>query len=280
MKAAIIANIEGVKRIEEFCRQLKSIDIMPVFCENHIPKDCENEKSEAFESLISSCDIVIALGGDGTLIHAAKQAALKNKRVLGINFGRLGYNTGLEINELHLLKALKDYYLYHTESRMMLEVSVEGKTYYCLNDAVISRGTLSRIIDISVKFDGESEINCYSDGVIIATPTGSTAYSMSAGGPVVDPSIDGILVTPICDHSLFSRPIFLNAKTVLTVSANCKKNSEVYLTIDGQTGIKLSDDSVVTIKKSKFSAQLIKIKNDSFIHIVNEKLIKKRGDVV
>jgi len=278
MKAAIITNIEGVKNINEFCEKLKELDITPVFCENHIPKNCENEVSEPFETLISSCDIVIALGGDGTLIHAAKQAALNNKKVLGINFGRLGYNTGLEINELHLLKALKDD-LYNTENRMMIEVLVDGKIFYCLNDAVISRGTLSRIIDISVKFDGESEVNCHSDGVIISTPTGSTAYSMSAGGPVVDPSIDGILVTPICDHSLFSRPIFLNAKTVLTVSANSKKNSEVYLTIDGQTGIKLSDDSIVTIKKSEFSAQLIKIKKDSFIHIVNEKLIKRRGDM-
>ena len=267
MKAVIFLNPTGVNT--SVLDKIKE----KLLCEGITPVIYENEKD------IKNCDFAIAYGGDGTILHSAKICSFYKKSVLGINGGRLGYTAGVEENELDLLENLKSGE-YFVDKRMMLEVSVESddenKKFYCVNDAVVSRGALSRIVDISIEVDENEIMQTRSDGVIVSTPTGSTAYSLSAGGPILDPSVGGILITAICPHSLFERPILLNEKESVKIRVNQIGDLEVYLTIDGETSIKLNKNDVVTVKKAEnYTADLIRIKNDSFMSILNKKFFKK-----
>ena len=153
----------------------------------------------------------------------------------------------------------------------------ESRTdYYAMNDAVLSKGALSRMIDITVKVNEADELQYRADGLIAATPTGSTAYTLSAGGPVLDPSADNILITPICPHSLFARSIVLAGDTRLEVSAAARQGSKAFLTIDGEEAVELSPDIKVQISKAPgLRAQLIKIKADSFLQVLNQKLVER-----
>lgn len=271
MKIAVIPNLTkdaGGKATAKIAEKLISLGAA-TYLPDDIPLDI-GEKLPS-EELYSDADIIIAVGGDGTIIHTAKQAAQFGKPVLGINAGRLGFMAGLEMNELENLKFLINGG-YTTERRMMLkaEISGDSSVYYCLNDAVISKGALSRIIDISAKLDGQ--IMTYrSDGLIVATPTGSTAYSISAGGPVVDPSVNGILITPICPHSLFSRSILISPDKVLTVSAS---GADVFLTVDGEEALPISGRTVTVSAAEDMQVLLIRIKKDSFYSVLSRKLMK------
>lgn len=267
MKAVIFLNPAGVNQnvLDEIKTRLKNEGIIPVMFKD------ENDIKES--------DFAIAFGGDGTILHAAKICSFHQKSVLGINGGRLGYTAGLEENELELLKKLKtgDYSI---DKRMMLEVEIISKTdskkLYCVNDAVVSRGALSRIVDVSLSV-GESEImHTRSDGIIVSTPTGSTAYSLSAGGPILDPSIGGILVTAICPHSLYERPIVFNENETVKIKVKQTQELKAYLTVDGETSIELNADDTVTVKKAEqFTANLIRLKNESFMNILNKKLMRE-----
>ncbi len=229
------------------------------------------------QSDLKSCDFVIAYGGDGTILQAAKQASFYNKAVLGINGGRFGYTAGLETDELDLLSKLKSNE-FTIDKRMMFEVSVSSndKKIYCVNDVVVSRGALSRIVDVSLSIGDNELMNTRSDGVIVSTPTGSTAYSLSAGGPILDPSINSILVTAVCPHSFFDRPIVLNENEIIKIKGNNSDENELYLTVDGEKSIKLVSDDIVTIKKSnEYVASLIRIKNTTFMNVLNKKFFNK-----
>lgn len=232
-----------------------------------------------FENMIEQSQVVIALGGDGTIIHSCKHAVLESKPVLGINVGRLGFMAGLELDELDELKKLKNFE-YTIENRMMLDVKVidgeEVRGYHALNDAVISKGALSRIVDLSVKHNNIEIRNYRADGLIVATPTGSTAYSLSAGGPIIEPSMESILLTPICPHSLISRAIMFSDDSKLEIKPLMLNESEVYLTIDGESAIELTRNSNVIIKKSNLKASLIKIKEKNFYRILEDKLTERR----
>ncbi len=259
MKAIIIPNYEkkGTADILEAVKSILTVNSI------------DFSVSETLNKL-SDIDLIITIGGDGTIIHAAKAGAEHNIPILGINAGRVGYLADISADELALLSALKDG-TYKTEERMLLEVTLRNEKYYCLNEAVISKGSLSRMIDIKLAVDGYP-IAYRADGLIAATPTGSTAYSMSAGGPIVDPALDLFLITPICSNSLFDRPIILNENSVLEVSAVCPQNTEAYLTIDGERSIKIMPDDHLTIKKASHTARLIKIKNNSFYETLSEKM--------
>lgn len=242
--------------------------------EIYLSKECgviiENAKYLHFENLFDIADIFVAVGGDGTIIHTAKKAAMKNKPVLGINAGRVGYLAGVEpeeIEKLYLL-AKKEYVI---EKRMMLSIIADGNKFYALNDAVISKGKISRMIDIN--FNVGSETFTYrADGLIVATPTGSTAYSLSAGGPVIDPHLESIVLTPICSRSLFARPILLNSTEIVNVSANAPYDAGVYLTIDGENSCPLNQNSTVTVKKAEnIFVQLIKLNDGTFLSALSEK---------
>lgn len=241
--------------------------------------DC-NVLFEESNNLMKLCDIAIAIGGDGTTLSVAKNAAELNKPVLGINAGRLGFMSGLEKDELSLLKNIVENN-FDIEKRLMLEAKVLKNgtvisTHRCLNDAVISRGNFARLIDIDITSNNRSVMNIRADGIIVSTPTGSTAYSLAAGGPVVCPDAECILATPICPHSLMDRSfVFSTDKELLIRAHNDHKNCPV-LTIDGQEGISLDEECKVAISVSEIKTKLIKIKPENFYEILNKKIIERR----
>ena len=230
------------------------------------------------EELYRECDLVLALGGDGTILHTVTYAAPLGKPVLGVNAGTLGFMAGLETNELYKLPRLftGEYTL---DRRMLLDVRIEGENavYYALNDAVISKGTVSRILDLTVTLNGREIASYRADGVILSTQTGSTAYSLSAGGPVLDPEMDGMLVTPICPHSLFDRSILFKDDSVVSITASTRYGEGAYLTVDGRLGRALEPKDTVTIRKAAISAKLIRLKEGTFYETLTQKLMHRRG---
>lgn len=220
--------------------------------------------------LFGQCDVIVVVGGDGTIIHTAKKAAAYERPVLGINAGRLGFLAGLEPEELSLLPALMtgDYTL---ENRMMLSVTVGGTDRYtCLNDAVIS-GRLSRMIDIHAGI-GEETLTYRADGLIAATPTGSTAYSLSAGGPVIDPGLESITLTPICPQSLFARSVILGADQTVRIDADAPEDADAFLTVDGEEVCPVHRGAVIEIRRAENErVQLIKLNKGNFLSALSEK---------
>ena len=233
--------------------------------------------SEEMDAYIAQGDVVVALGGDGTMIHTAKRAAAYGKAVLGINCGRLGFMAGIERHELEHLKRLLDGQ-YTVEKRMMLDVSVvrDGRTITertALNESVVSRGMLSRMLRLEVQ-NGEKTVICYqADGVILSTPTGSTAYSLSAGGPIIDPALNCILMTPVCPHSLHARSYIFDQSARLEVRVF---EEAALLTIDGEETIELQPGDAVVVKDAAQEAQLIKLKPMRFYDVLNEKLMNRK----
>lgn len=234
---------------------------------------------EKMDEAIQSGDVVVALGGDGTIIHAAKRAALYGRAVLGVNCGNLGFMAGLESNELDSLSALISGE-YAVDERMMLAVDVEENenrkhSLLALNEAVISRGSFSRMISMDVENHGERVIHYHADGVIVATPTGSTAYSLSAGGPIMDPSIQGMLLTPICPHSLHSRAYIFGEDAALTVCSIGPDGTQAFLSVDGEDGVSLTTADRIHIHKSDITARLITIKPHPFYEVLHQKLMDR-----
>ena len=230
--------------------------------------------------LFEKADIIITIGGDGTIIRYAKIAAKYDKPVLGINAGRMGYLANLEQNELSLISRLKNNE-YFTERRMMLSVEVmeNGKKvgeYTALNDTVITSGFISRIIDVSATVAGDS-INYRADGLIVSTPTGSTAYSMSAGGPIIDPLMQSICITPICSHSLSAKPILMSANSTVKLKAFSKKRTEIFLTIDGRKVCAVKPYTEIYIKKAPECVKLIRLNNRSFYKTLSYKFKDSRS---
>lgn len=253
---------------------------MPLELESHFTNLKVRFMSE--DTAVSLCDVIIAIGGDGTIIHAAHFAAKHDKPILGINAGRLGFLAGLEKQELHLLKNLFCGN-YTTDNRMMLEVShlsdsgIKG-VYFCLNDCIVARGASLRLCEIEAEYN-KGKINTFlGDGLIIATPTGSTAYSLSAGGPVVDTAIESLILTPICTHSLFTRSMIFQSDSVIKLKVTNHDISLPVFTCDGNSGIELEKNDTLEIKKSTRVTKLIKIKSDSFADIFSQKLIERYSE--
>ncbi len=280
MKVAVLPNLDkrgSAETVERLGKFLKSEGIEAFIPENICSP---NFKGLPEDELYKSADIVIAIGGDGTIIRYAKRAALNDKPVLGINAGRVGFLANVEQNELNLLSKLKNGG-YKIEPRMMLNVKIceNGKTvseYNALNDAVITSGFISRIVDISAYVSGDA-INYRADGLIISTPTGSTAYSMSAGGPIIDPCTENICITPICSHSLSAKPILLSANTLIKLKAHSKKRTEIFLTVDGRKVANIKPYTDIYITKSDKSAKLVRLNERSFYKTLSYKFSDGRG---
>lgn len=244
-----------------------------------VPQTADIFCHSSMDDAIVAGDVVVALGGDGTIIHTAKRAALYDRAVLGINCGNLGFMAGLEANELECLSALISGE-YDVTERMMLAVEVEGEkvtkhSLLALNEAVISRGSFSRMISMDIENHGERVIHYHADGVIVATPTGSTAYSLSAGGPIMDPSIQGMLLTPICPHSLHSRAYIFGEDAALTVCSPGPDGTDAFLSVDGEEGVSLSAVDRVLIRKADRTARLITIKPQPFYEVLHRKLMDR-----
>lgn len=227
------------------------------------------------EEVIRSCDIAVTVGGDGTIIHNAKFAALYRKPLLGINLGRIGFVANIEPDELEELSKLisGDYRI---QRRMLLDITItkDGAehTYTAVNEAVIHRDSLSSMVDISVGLDGEDIINYRADGMLFSTPTGSTAYSFSAGGPVIEPDMRCILLTPVCPHALSSRQVVFGEDAVLSAVVHPDSTLKCYLTVDGQHYVPVSSDDTITVRRSPLELQLIILKEKNFYTLLNEKL--------
>ena len=226
------------------------------------------------DELFKISDVLITVGGDGTIMRYAKLAALHDKPILGINAGRLGFLANLEANQINLIGKLNNGD-YETEKRMTLSVTVKenGDTvgeFTAVNDAVISSGFVCRLIDISAFIDYEP-ISYRADGLIVSTPTGSTAYSMSAGGPIIDPAINNIILTPICSHSLSAKPIILSGNTTVKFKAFSMKKSDIYLLIDGRRSFTIKPYTEIYVTKSQKDITLIKLTKRSFYKTISEK---------
>lgn len=229
--------------------------------------------------IYNTCDFIMVVGGDGTILRIAGQASLFQKPVLGVNCGTVGFMSELEPDELELVKAVKDG-RFTLDDRSMLDIQVfnsigdEVYSTVALNEAVVTKGFFNRVIPLSVIVDGQEVFQFSGDGVIVTTPTGSTAYSLAAGGPILAPSSDCLAVTPICPHSLTIKSFVVSAASIVTVMPEYKGH-QVFLSPDGDTYELRTGDRVV-IQRSQRTFSLLRIKGQGFYEIIRQKLANER----
>ena len=225
-------------------------------------------------------DLIFVLGGDGSIMRAARRAAVLGVPILGINLGRVGYLAELNPDELSYLDEVLAGN-YRVEPRMMLETvpmrggAAMGEPRVALNDVVISHGRLSHLLETEVFCDGSSLGRYRSDGFVVSTPTGSTAYSLSAGGPVLSPSLEGMCLTPICPHSLLARPILVPGESLIEIRYLRPTEATAYLTVDGVEAAALLPSDSVIVRRSSLTADFVRIdgrEKKSFYDILREKM--------
>lgn len=244
----------------------------------HVDRGHELPASMRFvtmEEALSNCDLMICFGGDGTILHAARLVGNREIPMLGVNTGTMGFMAELESNELSLLpKVLEDTVRF--EERMMIHVAVKrgGRVIFednALNDAVVTKGAVARVIQMTVSCDDVEAMHFDGDGLIISTPTGTTAYSMSAGGPIVEPSAKNIIVTPICAHAMGVRPLVLMEDRVVTAQVGRIGKRSAFLSVDGGKAFRLNAEDKVVVTVSQRVIRLVKVKNSSYYSILNKK---------
>ncbi len=224
---------------------------------------------------LPNASMVICFGGDGTLLHMAKAATRNGIPILGVNIGTMGFMAELESSELSQLARLATHE-YTIDDRMMLDVTVHRDRDIifhdiCLNDVAITKGAVARIVHLEVKCDGVQAMECGGDGIIIATPTGSTAYSLSAGGPIVEPDANSILITPICAHYVASRCSVASDRRSVSVAMTQNARRNAYLSVDGGKALRMNMGDVATVRKSNLCTKLVRLKDRSFYDVVNMK---------
>lgn len=272
----------GLKSAQEAKRILERENIETVMCLPFTPRKGERVEIphgvvvSTLEKELPNADLLVCFGGDGTILHAARDATMHNVPILGVNLGSVGFMAELEKTELSLLSLLGRG-IHRTEERMMLDVRVvrSGKVItetLALNDAVISNGSMARVAELDVYADGELITDFTGDGVIVATPTGSTAYSMSAGGPIVEPTSRCILVTPVCAHQLSVRAMVLDAARKVTVQVPRNTKKHMFLSVDGGKAVRLASGDKVEITRSARTTTLIRLSERSFYQIMRQKL--------
>lgn len=263
MKIAVIPNPQkdiDLKYTQQVVRMLKRYGCSAVICEDN------------GMTPLTDADLYIVLGGDGSIMRAARTAARNGTPILGINLGRMGYMAELEKDELHLIHS---YFSgsYKIEERMMLSVLTPDDTeHLALNDAVLSNGRVSKMVTFSLYNKGGYVSTYNADGIIISTPTGSTAYSMSAGGPIVDPSVSCIISTPVCPHSLTSRPIVFSGDAQLEIKNETDRDIPMFITVDGGDNLEIKYGCYVKICRSNITTKLVRIKDESFYTTLGKKM--------
>ena len=269
--------MNATKRVDKMLREM---GFRTVVC-----SPFKDQKDGAFADMdvrplhpeLRSADMLITFGGDGTILHLAKLVALNKIPVLGINMGGLGFIAELEAGELDKLRRLKEWN-FETEHRMMLDVSVvrDGRQIYTnlgLNDAVIREGPISHVIHLKISSDGRHLADIAGDGVIVATPTGSTAYSLSAGGPVVEPVAQPMVVCPICTHNMRFSSYVLSPEHTLTIQLERNGRKPVYLFVDESRAFPLRADDQVLVRRSKYTTKLVRLTEKSFCEIFAKKML-------
>ena len=268
-----------LKVAEQSKRILEEVGLQTVIC---LPFQQEGTARKTtipvtpLENEIKSADLLIAFGGDGTILHLAKTVALHDVPVLGINLGSLGFMYELEPNELERLRDLANWD-FNVESRMMLDVSVirNDRAVYnniALNDAVISKGSIARVVRLETFTEEGRLTRVTGDGVVISTPTGSTGYSMAAGGPIVEPTARNLLLTPICPHSTRADSYVLSPEHVITVEATDANRKFVYLSVDGGKAFSLRNGDRIRVSQSKYCTKLVRLSKKSFCEILDKKM--------
>lgn len=226
----------------------------------------------AREDVAAASDLVVVLGGDGTLLSVAHYAARAGVPVMGINLGRLGFLTEIPVSEA---LATLDRFLADggplVSPRWLVEARTGDEIAYCLNDVVVTKGAKSRMIELAILVDGRDVAVLKADGLIVSTPTGSTAYSLSAGGPILHPRVPAILLTPICPHTLSFRPMAVPATSTVGVRL-LTGGEEVHMTLDGQRGGAMAANDLVEVRKAPFELQLVASPRRSYYDLVKEKL--------
>ncbi len=240
-----------------------------------LPKDIRFHR---LDRELPNAELVICFGGDGTILHMAKAATRRGIPLLGVNIGTMGFMAELESTELDKLRLLAED-KYTIDSRMMLDVTVQRDRDIIfhdigLNDVAITKGAVARIVHLEVKCDGVPAMECGGDGLVIATPTGSTAYSLSAGGPILEPEAKGMVITPLCAHDVGSRSIVTAEKRTITVNMIHNARRNAYLSVDGGRAIRMNMGDVATIRKSDHQTKLLRLKNTSFFDVVSAKFKK------
>lgn len=229
--------------------------------------------------IYQACDFIMVVGGDGTILRIAGQASLHQKPVLGVNCGTVGFMSELEPDEIEMVRSVKSGN-FTLDDRSMLDIQVfnsvgdEVYSTVALNEAVVTKGFFNRVIPLSVIVDGQEVFQFSGDGVIVTTPTGSTAYSLAAGGPILAPSSDCLAVTPICPHSLTIKSFVISAESIVTVMPEYKGH-QVFLSPDGDTYELRAGDRVV-IQRSQRTFSLLRIKGQGFYEIIRQKLANER----
>ena len=230
----------------------------------------------SYEEIYARAELAVVLGGDGFILDAARRSAPSGVPILGINLGRVGYMTELETDELSLL----DKYFageYRIDERAMLEISIISSngskklTSFALNDVVVANGSTARIVDLLLMEDGEAISTYRADGLIVSTPTGSTAYSLSAGGPIIDPKLACFCVTPVCPHSLGARPIVFPDSARLGIKNICVREKVLHITVDGRATYDMFYGDVVEISRSKLTTKLVRVKDGGFYSKIRAK---------
>ena len=290
MKVTVLADLPYSGRVE-LTKEIISVLVRfgaEVFLPDETKPFLQGEPSLNFgdyEKIISMSDVIIVVGGDGTVTKYATFAARYNKPMLGINGGHLGFLSSLEKTEIELLSHIFTGE-YNLKKRMLLRAEIYDENNhllysdYCLNDAVVGRATSIRMVDISVELNAKPLGRHRADGVIVATPTGSTAYSMSAGGPVVYPHMECLIVTPICSHSLTARSVVCLSESCITLK-NASESADVrplFLVTDSKEPVEVPFGGRVEVKRAEIQAEFITIKPQNFYEILQEKMIDRNID--
>ena len=265
---------------KEAKRVLDEVGCPNVVClpfRNQEPPEGYGLNIEPLQQEIRGADMIIAFGGDGTILHLSKTAAHRDIPVLGVNLGSLGFMAELESKELSQLRDLCDG-KYEIESHMMLDVSVQrdGRVIYsnlALNEALIARGNISRVIRLQIFTEQGKLVDVAGDGVIVASPTGSTAYSLSVGGPVVEPTARNFIVSPICAHSVHANAYVLSPERVITVQTEKNSYKPVLLSVDGGRAFSLRSGDSIEVRRSKFDTKLVRLSKRSFCEILQKKML-------
>ncbi len=275
MRFGLVANLqrEGTKQAVadflDWSKQSKS----EIFVWDGLKEIAVGQSYCTFEELPDKCDVLVSMGGDGTLIHSARIVGDRKTKLLGVNVGSLGFLT--QITPLSMILCLDRIIKgdYNVEERMALTVKIDrtGETFHALNEAVVDNGAISRMIDIRLQVNGEDIVNYRCDGLIIATPTGSTAYSLASGGPILHPTMQAIIASPISAFSLTTRPMIFRADDALVLKVR-SQHKVASLTVDGQVMRELSDGDIVSIKRADFAYQFIAFEENSFYRVCRSKL--------
>lgn len=264
---------------EQIVRRLVELD-MEVWCDRETMEKLPSSAGAScqfrdYRQCLAECQAALVIGGDGSILRLAPDAARHDLPILGVNTGKLGFMSELDAHELHHLKDLAQG-RYTIDTRMMLDVSVcrQGEQVYAaslLNDVVITKWTQARLIGVAVSVDGVLTASIQGDGIIVATPTGSTAYTLSAGGPIIEPNANCMAVTPICAHELGAKPFVLSAERTVAIAAGAEDN-QAFLSADGGAPFAIDPADIVAVRRSQWQTRLIRLKNIGFYQLIHKKL--------